>query len=94
MQKADAYLRTGRYSPTLMKADVESIQALYRANGFDKAKISTAITDNDTAKTGKKLKEGEIAVVVTVSEGPQQKFGQGDAGGSGRGPGEGRCRRC
>ena len=76
VQKADAYLRTGRYSPALMKADVESIQALYRANGFDKAKISTAITDNDTAKTGKKLKEGEIAVAVTISEGPQQKFGR------------------
>ena len=76
VQKADAYLRTGRYSPALMKADVESIEALYRANGFDKAKISTAITDNDTAKSGKKVKEGEIAVVVTISEGPQQKFGR------------------
>jgi outer membrane protein assembly factor BamA len=75
VQKADAYLRTGRYSPALMKADVESILALYRANGFDKAAISTVIEDKDTAKTGKKLKEGEIAVVVTVAEGPQQRFG-------------------
>jgi outer membrane protein assembly factor BamA len=76
VQKADAYLRTGRYSPALMKADVESIEALYRANGFDKATISTAITDNDTAKSGKKLKEGEIAVAVTVAEGPQRRFGR------------------
>lgn len=76
VQKADAYLRTGRYSPALMKADEESILALYRANGFDKATISTSITDNDTAKPGKKLKEGEIAVALTISEGPQQKFGK------------------
>jgi outer membrane protein assembly factor BamA len=76
VQKADAYLRTGRYSPALMKADEESIQALYRANGFDQAKISTAITDNDTAKSGKKLKEGEITVAVTVAEGPQRRFGR------------------
>jgi outer membrane protein assembly factor BamA len=75
VQKADAYLRTGRYSPALMKADEESIQALYRANGFDQATVSASITDNDTAKSGKKLKEGEIAVVVTVAEGPQRRFG-------------------
>ncbi|MGP8259101.1 MAG: POTRA domain-containing protein [Acidobacteriaceae bacterium] len=75
VQKADAYLRTGRYSPALMKADVESILALYRANGFDKAAITTSIQDTDTAKSGKKLKEGEIAVLVMVAEGPQQKFG-------------------
>jgi outer membrane protein assembly factor BamA len=76
VQKADAYLRTGRYSPALMKSDVESILALYRANGFDKATISTSITDSDTAKPGKKLKESEIAVALTISEGPQQKFGK------------------
>ena len=76
VQKADAYLRTGRYSPALMKTDEESILALYRANGFDKATITTSIADNDTAKPGKKLKEGEIAVLLTISEGTQQKFGK------------------
>jgi outer membrane protein insertion porin family len=73
--KADLYLRNGRYSPQLMKADTESILALYRANGFDKATISTATKDMDTSKSGKKLKVPEIAVVVTISEGQQQKFG-------------------
>ncbi len=76
VQKADAYLRRGRYSPALMKADVESILALYRANGFDTATISTSIKDTDTAKSGKKLKEGEIAVLLTIMEGPQQRFGR------------------
>ncbi len=73
--KADLYLRNGRYSPQLMKADTEAILALYRANGFDKATISTATKDMDTSKSGKKLKVPEIAVVVTITEGQQQKFG-------------------
>ena len=73
--KADLYLRNGRYSPQLMQADKASILGLYRANGFDKATISTATTDMDTSKSGKKLKVPEIAVVVTITEGPQQKFG-------------------
>jgi outer membrane protein assembly factor BamA len=74
VQKADAYLRNGRYSPTLMKSDEDAILALYRANGFNKATIATATKDIDTLK-GKKLKVAEIAVIVTVTEGPQQTFG-------------------
>jgi outer membrane protein assembly factor BamA len=73
--KADAYLRNGRYSPQLMKADTDSILAVYRANGFGKATISTATKDVDTSKSGRKLKVPEIAVVVTIAEGQQQKFG-------------------
>jgi outer membrane protein assembly factor BamA len=75
VQKADAYLRNGRYSPALMKADEDSILALYRANGFNGATITASTKDVDTSKSGKKMKVGEIAVVVTVEEGPQQKFG-------------------
>ena len=73
--KSDAYLRNGRYSPQLMKADTDSILAVYRANGFGKATISTATKDVDTSKSGRKLKVPEIAVVVTIAEGQQQKFG-------------------
>ena len=76
VQKADAYLRTGRYSPALMRADLNSIQGLYRANGFDKVTISTSIKDTDTSNSGRKLKEGELAIVLTVTEGPQQQFGK------------------
>jgi len=75
VQKADAYLRNGRYSPALMKSDVDSILALYRANGFDKATIVPTIRDIDASKSGRKLKVGEIAVLLKVTEGPQQKFG-------------------
>jgi outer membrane protein assembly factor BamA len=75
VQRADLYVRNGRYSPALMKADVDSILSLYRANGFNKASVSTAIKDIDTTKEGKKLKVAEIDVQVKVSEGEQQKFG-------------------
>jgi outer membrane protein insertion porin family len=75
VQKADLYLQNGRYSPQLMKADEASILALYRANGFNSASISTTAKDFDVSK-GKKLKVPEIAVTVTVTEGPQQKFGK------------------
>ncbi len=80
VQKADAYLRNGRYSPALMKSDVASILGLYRANGFNKAEITPTIKDVDSAK-GKQLKVSEIAVVLTVAEGPQQKFGVVKLGG-------------
>jgi outer membrane protein insertion porin family len=73
--KADLYLKNGRYSPALMKSDEDSILALYRANGFNDAAISAATKDIDTSKSGKSLKVAEIAVVVTVKEGKQQKFG-------------------
>jgi outer membrane protein insertion porin family len=75
VQKADLYLRNGRYSPQLMKSDEDAILALYRANGFSKATISTSTKDIDSTKSGKKLKVPEIAVSVKVTEGPQQKFG-------------------
>ncbi|HEY4381484.1 MAG TPA: POTRA domain-containing protein [Acidobacteriaceae bacterium] len=72
--KADLYLRNGRYSPALMKSDVDSILALYRANGFSNASIVTGTRDIDT-KGGKKLKVPEIGVQLTITEGTQQKFG-------------------
>ena len=70
VQKADLYLRNGRYSPELMKSDEDSIVALYRANGFNDAKVSAALKDVGTSHA-----VADIAVVVTVTEGPQQRFG-------------------
>ncbi len=75
VQKADLYQRSGKYSPALMAADVSSIQTLYRANGFDEAKVTTDVKDLQTSANGKPLKVGEIAVTYVIVEGPQQKFG-------------------
>jgi outer membrane protein insertion porin family len=74
VQKSNLYQRSGRYSPALVAADVSSIKALYKANGFDQADVTTDVKNFDTAK-GKPLKVGEIAVTFTIVEGPQQKFG-------------------
>jgi len=74
VKKADAYQRSGRYSPSLVASDVASIQALYRANGFDQAEVKTDVKDSDES-TGK---PGQISVVYNVIEGPQKKFGTVD----------------
>ncbi len=75
VQKADAYMRSGRFSPSLLKADESSIQSLYRANGFNAAKVTSSVKDVDELN-GKELKFAEIRVSLTIDEGPQQKFGE------------------
>jgi outer membrane protein assembly factor BamA len=75
VQKGNLYQRSGRYSPALVSGDVSAIKALYRANGFDQATVTTDVKDLSTSPEGKPLKVGEIAVTYTIVEGPQQKFG-------------------
>ncbi|MGD0446023.1 MAG: POTRA domain-containing protein [Edaphobacter sp.] len=75
VQKANAYQRSGRYSPALVSGDVSAIQALYRANGFDEATVTTNVEDFSTLSNGKPMKSGEITVTFTIVEGPQQTFG-------------------
>jgi outer membrane protein insertion porin family len=75
VQKADAYNRNGRYSAELLKQDEKNLQAIYRANGFSLAKVTGSFTDVDTKPDGKELKVAGIAVVYTIEEGTQQKFG-------------------
>ena len=75
IKKADAYQRSGRYSAQLLTEDVNSIEALYRANGFSAVKVTSDVTDEDKGPQGKDLKEARIQVVFTIHEGPQQKFG-------------------
>ena len=81
VQKSNAYQRSGRYSPSLVTADVNSIEALYRANGFGQAKVTTDVKDVDDAANGKPLKSAQIYVTYTVVEGAQQKFGTVDLAG-------------
>lgn len=75
VQKADHYLRNGRYSPALISADVNAIQALYRANGFNDVSVTPTVKDSETDAKGKKAKQGSIVVLITIVEGAQQKFG-------------------
>lgn len=74
VQKADAYLRSGRYSQALVQNDVASIEGIYRANGFNQTKVTPTVSDVDD-KGGKALKVADVSVRYTVVEGPQQTFG-------------------
>ncbi len=80
-KKADLYIRSGRYSQALVKADVDAIQALYRANGFNRAKVNGDAKDTDTGAKGQSLKVSQIVVTYSIDEGPQQKFGSVDVKG-------------
>lgn len=75
VKKADAYQRSGRYSAQLVSADVNSIEELYRANGFSAVKVTSDVKDEDKGPHGTLLKEAKIQVMFTITEGPQQKFG-------------------
>ncbi len=78
IKKADAFQRSGRYSEELRNADIASIQALYRANGFIDVKVSATVRDNNLNGRGGKLKQAQIMVAFVIVEGPQQKFGDVD----------------
>ncbi len=75
VKKADSYQRSGRYSAQLLAEDVNSIESLYRANGFSAVKVTSTVTDEDKGPNGAALKEAQIRVTFTIVEGPQQKFG-------------------
>lgn len=68
--KADAYVRNGRYSQTLLENDVDSISALYKANGFTHVGIATSVKQD-----GFKGKYALMRVDLKITEGDQQKFG-------------------
>jgi len=75
VKKADAYTHNGRYSSQLVNADVDSILALYRANGFNDAKVTPSVIDIDKDANGAALKTAHIRVMFKIEEGAQQKFG-------------------
>jgi outer membrane protein assembly complex protein YaeT len=75
VKKADAYQRSGRYSAQLLAADVNSIETLYRANGFSAVNVTSDVQGVSEGPHGTPLKEAEVKVEFTIHEGPQQKFG-------------------
>lgn len=57
--------RNGRYSEELLSKDVESIEYLYRSNGFRDVKVESRV---DRSHQGK---EEEVALLLTINEGAQ-----------------------
>ncbi len=83
VKKGDGYQRSGSYSAQLVGDDVSAIENLYRANGFNDVKVTSAVRDIDKGPNGQPLKAARIYVAFTVVEGPQQKFGRIDVAGVG-----------
>jgi outer membrane protein assembly complex protein YaeT len=75
VKKADRYNHSGSFSAKLAAADVNSIESLYRANGFSHVQVTDTVKDIDQGPNGRMLKTAQIEVTFTVNEGPQQRFG-------------------
>ena len=57
--------RHGRYSQRYLERDIDSIQDLYRSNGFRDVRVTSEVEDDY------KGKQGDLAVTLRVNEGPQ-----------------------
>jgi len=58
-----------------VKADENSIATIYRANGFNAVKVTSAVKDIDPPDGAKPRSKALISVGFKVEEGSQQKFG-------------------
>ncbi len=70
VQPAGFLLSQGRFGPDLLARDVESLEALYRDNGFQQVKVTTEVNDNYQGD------QNRVAVAVHVNEGPQTLVGK------------------
>lgn len=57
--------RRGRYSGALQRRDEESIINLYQENGFRDVQVTSKVVDDYKGRTG------DVAVFITINEGPQ-----------------------
>jgi outer membrane protein insertion porin family len=60
-----SFASNGRFSQSLMRADVDSIRGLYISNGFRDAQVTTTVDDNYRGK------KGDLLVLFHIEEGPQ-----------------------
>lgn len=58
-------LRHGRYTEGFARRDEQSVKALYRDNGFRDVKVSAVAADDYQGR------KGDVAVTLTIEEGPQ-----------------------
>ncbi len=57
--------RRGRFSQSLLRSDKLAIEELYRSNGFQNVRVNDRVEDDYRGKMG------DLAVFLTVDEGPQ-----------------------
>lgn len=65
VQPASTLLQHGRYSESDVASDVASIEALYRANGFQEVKVTDSVQDDYKGEVGR------MRVEYNISEGVQ-----------------------
>jgi len=70
IQPASRFVSHGRYSGSLLKADVATLEGLYRTNGFREVKIETKVDDNYKGSPNK------LAVHIHIDEGPRTLLGE------------------
>ena len=70
IQPAGGLLVHGLFSQFMLARDVQSIEALYHANGFLQAKVTHDVQDNYGGDTGR------IKVTIQIVEGPQTTVGK------------------
>jgi outer membrane protein insertion porin family len=70
VQKATRFETHGRYSGVLVRADVARLQAIYRTNGFQQARIQSKVDDNYHGT------DNHLAVQYQIDEGPQTRVGK------------------
>jgi outer membrane protein insertion porin family len=69
IQPATRFLNHGRYSGTLLKSDVATLESLYRSNGFRDVKIDTRVVDDYHGPN-------RLAVEIHIDEGPRTLVGE------------------
>ncbi len=57
--------RYGRYGQRMLDQDVQSIQELYRSNGFREAQVTSKVEDNYGGK------QAHLGILIQIREGPQ-----------------------
>lgn len=70
IQPAHRFLSHGKFSETLLKSDVATLENLYRSNGFDQVQIRTKVDDNYQGTPNK------LAVFIDIEEGVRTRAGQ------------------
>lgn len=70
IQPGTRFASHGRYSETMLKSDVSTLEGLYRSNGFRQVKIQTKVDDNYQGV------ENRLAVHIQIEEGPRTRVGE------------------
>ena len=69
IERSSRLLSHGRYSETLLKSDVATLESLYRASGFRDVKIQTKVDDDYHG-------QNKLAVHIHIEEGVRTRIGE------------------